>query len=111
MNINKYNPEAIREAFRFLVNEFHYKITRDEELFHDQRRYGFIIEYVGKDRRVHLAHDYKEEFFDFVVISGLRTRYPNDHDQGNIITFWRLFKSFEPALELKSLQPISRTCP
>jgi hypothetical protein len=71
MNTDRINPTAIREAFRFLVDEFHYSITRDEELFHDQRRYGFIIEYVGKGRRVHLSHDYKEEFFNFVIIRGL----------------------------------------
>jgi len=105
-----FNPDAIREAFRFLVDDFHYSIIRDEELFHDQRRYGFIIEYAGKDLRVHLAHDYKESFFDFVLIRGLATRYPNDYDRVNIITFWRLFKSYEPSLELKALQPVGRTC-
>ena len=110
MNISKNNPTAIRKAFRFLIDEFGYSIIRDEELFHDQRRYGFVIEYVGNNRRVHLSHDYKEEFFYFVVIQGLNTRYPNDYDQRNIVSFWRLFKSFEPSLELKVLQPDGQTC-
>jgi hypothetical protein len=110
MNIDRINPPAIREAFKFLVDEFGYSITRDEELFHDQRRYGFIIEYVGNERRVHLSHDYKEEFFDFVIIRGLKTRCPSDHDRENIVSFWRLFKVYELSLDLKALQPENQTC-
>ncbi len=110
MDTKFFNPDAIREAFRFLVVEFHYKVVRDEELFHDKRQYGFVIEYVGNDRRVRLSHDYKESFFNFVVIRGLKTRYPNDYDQINIITFWRLFKAYEPSLKLEALQPVGRTC-
>jgi hypothetical protein len=110
MNIDRFNPVAIRKTFKFLIDEFGYSVIRDEELFHDQRRYGFIIEYVGNGRRVHLSHDYKEEFFDFVIIQGLNTRYPNDYDQKNIVSFWKLFKSFEPSLALKALQPDGQTC-
>ena len=110
MNTDFINPNAIREVFGFLVDEFHYSIARDEILFHEQRDYGFILDYVRKDRRVHLSHDYKENFFDFRIIRGLDTRYPNDHDRENIVSFWRLFKSFEPSLELKALQPDGQTC-
>jgi hypothetical protein len=56
------DPAAIRKAFRFLVKEFGYKITRDEELFHENRPYGFVIDYVRNKRQVHLTHDYKENF-------------------------------------------------
>jgi hypothetical protein len=105
-----FNPNAIRNAFRFLVTEFHYSITQDGELFHEKRPYEFVIEYACNNRRVRLVHDYKENFFDFVIIRGLATRYPNDYDQGNIVTFWGLFKSYEPSLELEALQPVGRTC-
>ena len=110
MDTNKYNPPAIREAFKFLVDEFHYKITREEKLYHGQREYGYVIDYLGNNRRVHLSHDYKENFFYFSVIRGITTRYPNDHDQENIVSFWKLFKSFKPTLELKTLQPEGQTC-
>ena len=109
-NINKYNPAAIREAFRFLVDDFSYSIVNDEELFHGNRPYAFMIEYTGNERRIRLSHDYKENFFYFVIIRGLNTQYPNDNDSENIISFSRLFKSSEPSLELKALQPDNQTC-
>lgn len=110
MDSNKYNPTVIRRTFQFLVDEFGYIISRDEELFHENRPYGFVIEYVGNERRVNLTHDYKENFFYFTMIRGIATRYPNDWDRENIISFWGLFKSFEPSLELRSIQPENQTC-
>ena len=110
MNNDKYNPDAIREAFTFLVSEFRYSIIRDEELLHDNRRYAFVIEYVGNERRVHLTHDYKENFFYFMIIRGTNTRFPNGNDHDNIVSFWRLFSHFEPLLELNTIQPDSQTC-
>ena len=110
MNINKYNPTAIREAFRFLIDEFGYSVTRDEEVSNDGRPYAFVIEYSGNQRRVKLNHDYKEEFFYFTLIRGLNTPYPNESDRENIRSFWQIFKAFEPQLELKMIQPKGQTC-
>jgi hypothetical protein len=107
---SKHNPDDIRNAFRFLVDEFGYEISQDEVLCHDDRPYGFVLEYAGHNRRVHLSHDYAEEFLNFLLIRGLNTRYPNDHDLQNIVPFWGVFRSFEPSLELKSLQPEDQTC-
>ena len=59
LNKGKYNnPDAIRKALRFLVKEFGYKIIRDEELFHENRSYGFVIDYLRYKRQVHLSYDY-----------------------------------------------------
>lgn len=110
MNTSKYNPNAIREAFRFLVDEYGYSITRDNELSHDTRPYTFVIEYVGHDRRIHLSHDYRENFFYFVIVRGLNTQFPNESDHENIVSFWQLLSSFEPSLESKTLQPSDQTC-
>ena len=44
MDTSKYNPNAIREAFRFLIDEYSYTIARDEELSHDTRPYAFVVE-------------------------------------------------------------------
>jgi hypothetical protein len=110
MNTNKYNPAAIRQAFKFLVDEFGYTIIRDEELFHADRRYAFVIEYSGNDRRIRLSHDYKENFFYFVVIKGRDTKYPNESDNENVTIFWKLFRSFEPSIGLQELQPNGQTC-
>lgn len=110
MNTNKYNPAAIRQAFKFLVDEFNYSINRDEELSHESRPYAFVIEYSGNERRVRLTHDYKENFFYFVIIRGFSTQYPNANDHENITIFWKLFRTFEPSLELKVIQPEGQTC-
>jgi hypothetical protein len=110
MDVNKINPEAIRKAFKFLVEEFGYSVILDKELFHGDRPYACWIEYAGNERRVILSHDYKENFFYFFVIRGLDTKYPNDQDSENIISFWKLFKFFEPSLELREVQPEKQTC-
>ena len=110
MNTDKYDPQAIRDAFKFLVDEFGYQVSRDEGLFYDKGPSGFRIEYRGNNRRLDLYHDYKDDTFYFVIIRGLETKYPNDHDTENILFFWRLFKSFEPDLDLNKLQPINQTC-
>jgi hypothetical protein len=107
---NKYNPDAIRDAFSFLIKDFSYSIVRAEELLHNNRPYAYVIEYIGHERRIHLSHDYKENFFYFTIIRGLNTQHPNDNDHENIIPFWRLFKSHEPSLELTILQPDTQTC-
>jgi hypothetical protein len=101
------NPNAIRQAFQFLVDEFGYSITRDEELFHDDRAYTYVIEYVGNKREIHLCHDYKENFFYFEIIKV---------DGWNLIRnkrstiFWKLFEHFEPSIELRTIQPNGQTC-
>ena len=111
MKSNKYNPESIRRAFQFLIDDFGYTILRDEELFHDSRPYAFVIEYIGNERRILLNHEYRDNFFDFKIIRGLDTQYPNDKDFENIIPFLKIFISFNPLLNLRSLQPSDKkTC-
>jgi hypothetical protein len=100
MDKSKYNPAVIRQAFKFLVNEFGYSITRDEELFHDDHPYGFVIDYVGNKCIVHLSYDYKENFFYFEISSV---------NKGSVI-FWELFKHFEPSVQLNAIQPNGQTC-
>ncbi len=113
MNKSKYNPAGIRQAFEFLVSEFGYKIVRDEESFHENRPYAFTIDYVRNKRRVHLVHDYKENFFYFEVISigaELTDQRPNKNIRESNTVFWKIFKHFEPSLELKAIQPDGQTC-
>jgi hypothetical protein len=105
MNTKISDPEAIRSAFRFLVDEFNYSVTHDKETNN-----GFVIEYAGNQRRVRLVHDYREIFFYFEIIRGLSTQYPNDQDNENIRTFWDVFQHFEPQLDLKKLRPDVQTC-
>lgn len=109
MNTEKYNPDAIRSAFKFLIDEFGYTISHDEERLHSGRAYAFIIEYTGNERRIHLTHDYKENFFYFTIIRG-NVPYPNDIDRENIHPFWKIFHLFNPKLDIKNLQPFNQTC-
>lgn len=109
MSIRKYDPDDIRHTFRFLVDEYGYSITRDEEELHGDRPYAFVIEYAGNRRRVQLVYDYQENFFYFSIIRGLNTRYPNDHDNENILIFLRLFRSFDPTIQMAALQPNHQT--
>jgi hypothetical protein len=113
MNTSKYNPASIRQAFRFLVDEFGYKIMRDEESFHENRPYAFTIDYAGNKRQVHLVHDYKENFFYFSinsVINGFTDHHPNHSIREGSVIFWKLFNHFEPSLELKAIQPDGQSC-
>jgi hypothetical protein len=110
MGVSDHCPSEIREAFRFLIDEFGYRIERDEVLFHGRRPYGYVLEYSGNDRRVHLVHDYRDNFFDFTVIRGLDTTYPNDSDLENIVLFLKVFRSFDPSLDPGVIQPRSKTC-
>ncbi|HTP01339.1 MAG TPA: hypothetical protein VMJ64_08200, partial [Anaerolineales bacterium] len=75
MNIREYDPDDIRDAFSFLVDDFGHTITRDEIPLHGDRPYAFIIEYAGNQRRVQLIYDYQENFFYFTIIRGLNTPY------------------------------------
>jgi len=113
MDKSKYNPAAIRQAFKFLVSDFGYKIVHDAESFHESRPYAFTIDYVRNKRQVHLVHDYKENFFYFEIISisnGLTDQRPNTKIRESSTIFWKLFKHFEPSLELKAIQPDGQTC-
>jgi hypothetical protein len=103
--INK--PAAIRKAFQFLIDEFGYLITRDEELRHENRPYAFVIEYTGNKRKIHLCHDYKENFFYFEIIKvNGWSLFNNKHST----IFWKLFRHFEPSIELKAIQPDGQSC-
>jgi len=104
MNTDKYNPQAIRDAFKFLVDEFGYIVTLDKET-----NYSFILDFVGNDRQVHLNHDYKDDTFYFRIYRGANTKY-SDHDRENIRAFWEIFKYFEPDLDSKELDPVNQTC-
>jgi hypothetical protein len=114
MDKSKYKPAVIRQAFIFLVNEFGYSIVRDEELSHENRPYVFVIDYVGNKRKVNLTYDYKENFFYFSISrinSGFIEKISSFFGvrESNII-FWKLFRYFEPSLELKAIQPDGQTC-
>src|SRR5262245_61813203 len=110
MNACKYDPASIRRAFQFLIDEFGYTVSRDEELFHDIRPYAFVIEYVGNERRINLSHDYRDNFFDFKLIRRLNTQFSNDSDLQNVVPFIKIFRIFEPSLDLKSVQPQDKSC-
>jgi len=110
MGVNDDCPSEIRGAFKFLVEEFGYRIERDEVLFHGSRPYGYVLEYTGNDRRVDLVHDYKEDFFYFKIIRGVDTPYPNESDRENIIGFPKVFLSFDPSFDPSILQPRNKTC-
>jgi len=110
MDTSKYNPGAIRKAFQFLVDEYGYTIRRDEELFHNEQPYAFVIEFVGNGRRVSLSHDYRDNFFDFNIIKGLDTQHPNDEDNENISPFIKVFMAFERSLNPQDFQPYNKTC-
>ena len=110
MNKEKFNPDAIRKAFKFLVDEFGYVVLRDEEVAHDDRPYAFLLEYSGNNRKILLHHDYKENFFYFFVVRGIDTQYPNDEDTENIVPFQKVFLKFDPEIKLDILQPQGRSC-
>ena len=110
MDQPKYNSTCIREAFNFLVDDFGYEITEDNELFHDDRPYAYILEFKGNDRIVHLNYDYKEQFFYFKIIRGLNTDFPNDMDLDNILPFLKVFKTANPGIDLKIFQPSESSC-
>ena len=110
MGVHDPCPGEIREAFKFLIDEFGYRIDRDEVSLHGSRPYAYVLEYSGNDRRVRLVHDYKEEFFYFVLIRGVNTPYPNDSDRVNIVSFLEVFLSFDPSLDPEVIQPHSKTC-
>lgn len=105
MESDNYNPEAIRKAFQFLVDEYGYTVVRDEEFFHEDRPYAFMLEYTGNDRRVLLNHDYKENFFYFKINRGFETPYPNDADFENINPFLKIFKTFDLLFDPRSIHP------
>jgi hypothetical protein len=108
--VHDHCPGEIRGAFKFLTDEFGYRIDRDEVLLHGSRPYAYVLEYSGNDRRVDLVYDYKEEFFYFKIIRGMNTPYPNDSDRVNIVSFLELFLSFDHWLDPEAIQPHSKTC-
>ncbi len=110
MGVHDHCPNEFRQAFKFLIDEFGYRIECDEVSFHDTRPYAYVLEYSGNDRRVNLIYDYKEEFFYFKIIRGMNTPYPNDSDRENIVSFLRLFLSFDPSLDPEVIQPHGKTC-
>jgi len=103
-------PNEIRQAFKFLIDEFGYRIERDEVSFHGSRPYGYVLEYTGNDRRVSLVHDYREDFFYFKIIRGVNTPYPNDSDLVNIVPFLKVFLTFDPSLDPGVIQPRGKSC-
>ena len=46
MNSGQFTPTAIRQAFRFRVDELGYSIVPDKELPHKNRPYRLVIDYV-----------------------------------------------------------------
>jgi hypothetical protein len=103
-------PDDIHKAFSFLERDLGYAVVRNEELLHDNRPYAYLLEYLGNDRRVHLLHDYRDNFFDFRVIRGANTVFPNESDTENIITFLQIFRSGDPSVTPDKIQPQAMTC-
>lgn len=105
MSKEEFNPDIIEREFQFLIDEFGYVMTRNEERSYDGYAYAYLIEYQANERRVNLTFDYKENFYYFTIIRGLDTRIPNDTDTENLRPFWQLFHKFDPQLQPDMIQP------
>ncbi len=92
--------EALNEKFSFLVNDYGYELAEKRE-----ENYGYFARYEKDERRVHIAYDYKDNFFYFSIVRGRNTIYPNDADQENIKAFYRLFEKYDPEMDFNKLQP------
>jgi len=90
----------MQEAFLFLETDFGFWLNNCE-----QQYYGSILEYTKGELRVHLFYDFKDNFFYFSFVRGLKTKTPNDHDFENVKTFIELFKKYEPGFDPESIQP------
>lgn len=92
--------EKTKEFFSFLVSEYQYSLIQDENL-----NYGFTLEYQRDEIRVHLFYDYRANSFNFYLIRGKNTKYPNDYDSENIRPFYELFQKFDESLDIYLIDP------
>lgn len=93
-------PKRHREYFDFLITDYGFNITEETRL-----TFSYITVYKKDDIRVDLNYDTRDNFFYFVLIRGKDTKYPNDHDKTNIITFLDVFAESEPGIDLKQFEP------
>ena len=66
--------EKQKEYFKFLINDFNFKLMEDKETDFD-----FITEYRKRGIRVHLDYDIRDNFFYFTLtgVSGInRDNFP-----------------------------------
>lgn len=91
--------EEMQSAFSFLVDEYHFKLVRNERM-----NYGYILEYLFKELKIYIYCDYMENRITFFLIKGSKTS-EFDNESGNVKWFFDLFKKYEPSLEFKELQP------
>lgn len=94
------SQELFEKYFFFLIIEYNFEISRLEK-----HNYGFKIEYLKNNLRLHLFYDFRDNFFYFSFINGISTLYPNDSDFVNIKTFYDVFLTYKPSLKLKDIQP------
>lgn len=91
---------ALNEKFSFLVDDYGYELAEERK-----ENYGYFARYEKGNRRVHIAYDYKDNFFYFSIVRGRNTIYPNDADRENIKAFYRLFEKYDPEMDFNKLQP------
>ncbi|MFC1643494.1 hypothetical protein ACFL1F_00225 [Chlamydiota bacterium] len=98
-SILDYNKNR-EKFFDFLIKDYNFNIIEDVE-----RTFSFLTIYEKNNIRIRLEYDFRDNFFYFKLIRGKDTKYPNDHDKTNIITFLDLFAEMEPGIDLKQFEP------
>lgn len=89
-----------KECFRFLVNEYNFKIFKD-----DKMTFGHKLIYRKKDIFVVLYYEFYNAFFYFKIIKGSDTAHTNDSGDTYILPFYRLFKKYDKNLNSSKIQP------
>ena len=56
-------PQKRDKYFSYLINEYNFKIIENKKL-----EFGFLIEYVKNDIRVHLHSEFYNDFYYFSII-------------------------------------------
>ncbi|WP_167882723.1 hypothetical protein [Leptospira kmetyi] len=98
-SIEDYSAE-VRKLFDFLIDNYEYKL-----LFDGNESIGYRHLYSGKNIRINLYFDYRDNFFYFSIIRGLETKFPNVKDKINIKTFLDLAEKYNVGIRLKDLEP------
>ncbi len=89
-------------------NHFYNYLTTDLKFINTKQEksgLNFINEYIRDEIRIRFNYDFKENYFYFYLIKGKDTKFPNDKDNKNIISFYELFNKFEPNFNNDKIQP------